>query len=307
MHKAFTLIERGKKESGREFYARAFKEAGAAGDFYTPWQTTTEVVQEGYESPYYFGRLMRQYLDDDGAYIMCYSPTNVYIAFNGGTDDSTRAVLFNPMLRDEEEKVVIPARANGHVTGQADIDWYSALPAPSTEAIARRASDDAGATFLICDNCGEGVRPQEAHFPPSVIVEGAGVYTPVFCNDCWQKQGEDSDAPGDDGIYLTCDGCGRQVNVDDAYLKLFGPEDGVLCPLCFLDKVLTGAADMPPASERGAAVSPMFNQNGELYQLGEPYICDNCGCEVNADEAYVKEGVLCFNCWLDQSGSADQE
>ena len=34
------------------------------------------------------------------------------------------------------------------------------------------------------------------------------------------------------------------------------------------------------------------------------YICDNCGREIDEAEAYIDEGVLCPDCWLDQQQKA---
>lgn len=323
MHKAFRIIERNQGEGHRDFYERVFQEAGSDGDFYASWKAMSQVVNEGYESPYTFGRIMRQELGDDNAVIYRYNPSNVYLSFH---QEDRRAVLYVPALRDEEEESPIrPIRANG--SGPVR-DWYDAA-----DTLA-----DSGATFLICDNCGQGVRPKEAHLMPSVIVEEAGVYIPVFCNDCWQKTGQVAD---DGAITLTCDGCGRQVSTDDAYMKLLGPEDGVLCPICHMSRQLTGQVSVQAPDNRlyicdncgqetsqedikvitkggGVICSNCYPAWYSNYKAGlptshdadaeeVPYICDECGREVDAAEAYVDEGVLCPDCWLNAQEDADQE
>lgn len=337
MHKAFRAIERNKDEDSHAFQARVFQEAGGAGDFYTPWKSMGQIVNEGYESPYTFGRMMRQYLGDDNAVIYRFNPTGIYLSFN---HEGERAVLYDPALREEEEA---PLRAaNGPVR-----DWYDAIDTLAVQhesrplyAVSTGVSTTAPVidVTLTCDTCGKKVLAKDAYLPPSVIVEGGGVITTVFCQEC--RQGG-----SDDGIImLTCDGCGRQVSTDDAYMKLLGPEDGVLCPICFLNRELARVVSRItwPVDERdygicrscgrdtyannvklrtadgGLLCSGCFpawysshkaelttSQDAEAEKA--PYICDTCGREVDAAEAWVDEGVLCPDCYLNQAGNADQE
>lgn len=174
MHKAFRAIDREKGEDGRAFFARVFQEAGGSGDFREPWMKMSQVVDEGYESPYVFGRMMRQYLQDEHAVIYRYNPTRVYMAFNGGTDDTTRAVLYDPTWRTADEQPITAP----------PVDWFASV------------DDLTGLTPIEDDT------PMRAKEPEP-----------------------------DDPLTYTCENCGRDVDAAEAYI-----EEGILCPDCWLDQ-----------------------------------------------------------------------
>lgn len=63
------------------------------------WAYTKVIVEEGYESPYRFGRMLRLLVQDDAAPIFRYNPANVYFAFSLHTG---LAAFYEPARRQPE-------------------------------------------------------------------------------------------------------------------------------------------------------------------------------------------------------------
>ena len=73
-----------------------------------------EIVPEGYESPYRFGRLMRNMLGDDSATIWRYNPRNIYFAVR-----ENQAVLYDPSKRKTQPEISLRPKD--------DMDWFEAV------------------------------------------------------------------------------------------------------------------------------------------------------------------------------------
>lgn len=71
------------------------------------------VVDEGCGSPYKFGRLLRQMIEDDSEIVWRFNPTNVYFAFSYRTG---KAAFYDPAKRDHIPEYVV----------DGEIDWFKA-------------------------------------------------------------------------------------------------------------------------------------------------------------------------------------
>ena len=115
MDKLFQVLERVEGEDGRDFQARAFREAGSIVGFASSWRDAETVVGVGRKSSYSFGAMMREMLRDEGAEVVRYNPTGVYVAFNNSdayeTREADRAALYNPRLREERQRHIPVWRA----------------------------------------------------------------------------------------------------------------------------------------------------------------------------------------------------
>jgi hypothetical protein len=108
VHPAFSALRAEHGESYIAFVERVVQAVGAADRY--GWGDCEEIVKEGYDSPYRFGRLLRELVDDDGAFICRHNPSGIYICLPSGPVG--RAAFYDPSRRETAER---PAQ-----------DWFEA-------------------------------------------------------------------------------------------------------------------------------------------------------------------------------------
>lgn len=82
--------------------------------WYREWGNTEVIVYDGYESPYQFGKLLRQLMENDSAIIFRYNPRNIYFAM---ATASCRVAYYDPAKRDHIPEYVV----------DGEIDWFKAV------------------------------------------------------------------------------------------------------------------------------------------------------------------------------------
>ena len=78
------------------------------------WANTEIIVYDGYESPYQFGRLLRQLMKNDSAVIFRYNPRGIYFAM---ATASRRVAYYDPAKRDHIPEYIV----------DGEIDWFKAV------------------------------------------------------------------------------------------------------------------------------------------------------------------------------------
>jgi len=108
-HPAFWTIEAQPGDDATPAgFAGAVMTRGLGASSHREWAHTEIVVDEGYESPYRFGRLLRQLVGDDNAIIFRYThstgsgqaPTRIYFTLSNHTG---RAAFYDPAKRQPGE------------------------------------------------------------------------------------------------------------------------------------------------------------------------------------------------------------
>jgi hypothetical protein len=143
-HPAFWMIEIDDHDTALAAIREALTpEQLVAPDWHRQWAATEIIVDEGYESPYQFGRLLRQMMDDDNAVIFRYNPRRIYFAMATG---SNRVAYYDPAKREHAPE--LPA-------DPGDIDWFAAvdaLAAPPTDLITQAQAAELGAPSVQAVN-----------------------------------------------------------------------------------------------------------------------------------------------------------
>lgn len=117
MNALFTAIPRQSSEEDSDFFRRIAAEI-AGKTYRDAWAASEIVVTEGYESPYVFGRKLREMVDDHNATVFRFHTADhkaVYVAFG-----PSGAATYDPTRRT-------PAQEPGQ------IDYYAAADALNQE------------------------------------------------------------------------------------------------------------------------------------------------------------------------------
>lgn len=177
-HPAFWMIEEASESEYHHlgFAAQVIREVLSPEqlsrpDWHRLWAGTEVIVDEGYGSPYQFGRLLRQMVNDDAAVIFRYNPTGIYFSMSNNTG---KAAYYDPSKREGGPEIQFGG----------EIDWFVAvdhLAAPpddlitQAQAAARHNISTSAVSNAIRDSRLRGYRQGDAvaHRPGGVMVSQA--------------------------------------------------------------------------------------------------------------------------------------
>jgi hypothetical protein len=144
-HPAFWMIEVNDDDRMADATIREVltPEQLAVPDWHRQWAATEVVVDEGYGSPYLFGKMLREMVDDVNAVIFRYNPRRIYFAISNRTG---KASFYAPDRREHAPELPVDP---------GEIDWFEAvdaLTAPPTDLITQAQAVELGAPSVQAVN-----------------------------------------------------------------------------------------------------------------------------------------------------------